>query len=95
MSLSIEIKVNGNPVAILEAHNVGVVHEDVRNKEGKIPRCRYEGQLVELAHRGYLEQPRGTRLNDVLHHTHEGILKLSMSLLYKAVLATKRTDLDD
>lgn len=70
MSLSIEMRVNGHPVATLVAHNTTGAE-----------RSLYDGQGVLFDQHG---EPRTFTLVDIAHTRSEGIVKLSAILLREA-----------
>lgn len=69
MSLSIELKVNGQPVATL------VAHRD-RGMPGQM--CEYSGQATLFQMHG---EPKSFMFTGVQHHYDDGIVKLAKKLL--------------
>ena len=72
MSLSIEIRVNGHPVALVVATNVGPALGSA-----PVGTCRYKGHLTHFKPNGQVD----TAHLAVLHERDAGILALASKLL--------------
>ncbi len=81
MSLSVEIRVNGHPVATLTAHNNGYV-------VGKDTTCRYSGVITGQTIKG---TPYAGLLSSVMHDRTDGILALAYKLLKATGFPDKQT----